>query len=112
MVVQGSLAAIICAHRRASSSPVSFWIRKLSSSIFVLTSQKAAMKIRTQLVLASFLLSVLPLGGIVVYSYYSSRRALESAYQHEATKVAQQMDRRLTGIRHDLEQRVAELSGL
>jgi serine phosphatase RsbU (regulator of sigma subunit) len=70
------------------------------------------MKIRTQLVLASFLLSVLPLSGIVVYSYYSSRRALESAYQREATRVAQQMDRRLTGIRKDIEQRVAALSGL
>ena len=70
------------------------------------------MKIRTQLVLASFLLSVLPLTGIVTYSYYSSRRALEAAYQHEAAKVAQQMDRRLTGIRHDLEQRLAALSGL
>lgn len=70
------------------------------------------MKIRTQLVLASFLLSVLPLSGIVVYSYYSSRKALESAYQHEASRVAQQMDRRLGGIRKDLEQRVAALSGL
>lgn len=70
------------------------------------------MKIRTQLVLASFLLSVLPLSGIVVYSYYSSRRALESAYQREASKVAQQMDRRLSGIRHDLEERVADLSNL
>ena len=70
------------------------------------------MKIRTQLVLASFLLSVLPLSGIVIYSYYSSRRAVETAYQREASRVAQQMDHRLTGIRHDLEQRVAALSGL
>jgi serine phosphatase RsbU (regulator of sigma subunit) len=70
------------------------------------------MKIRTQLVLASFVLSVLPLSGIVGYSYYSSRRALESAYQHEASRVAQQMDRRLSGIRKDIEQRVAALSGL
>lgn len=70
------------------------------------------MKIRTQLVLASFLLSVLPLSGIVIYSYFSSRRAVEAAYQREASRVAQQMDRRLSGIRHDLEQRVAALSGL
>jgi serine phosphatase RsbU (regulator of sigma subunit) len=70
------------------------------------------MRIRTQLVLASFLLSVLPLSGIVTYSYLSSRRALEAAYQNEAKRVAEQMDRRLSGIRNDLEQRLAEFSGL
>lgn len=70
------------------------------------------MKIRTQLVLASFLLSVLPLTGIVTYSYYSSRRALESAYRTEAKRVSEQMDRRLASIRTDLEQRMARLSGM
>jgi hypothetical protein len=42
------------------------------------------MKIRAQLVLACFLLSVLPLSVIVVYSYESSRRALEAASRREA----------------------------
>ena len=70
------------------------------------------MKIRTSLVLACFLLSVLPLGGIVIYSYYSSRAALESAYHAEAGRLTAQMDRRLGNIRDVLEQRLAEVSAL
>ena len=70
------------------------------------------MKIRTALVLACFLLSVLPLGVIVIYSYYASRRALESAYHAEAARLTAQMDRRLGNIRDVLEQRLAEVSAL
>ena len=68
------------------------------------------MKIRTQLVLACFLLSILPLSGIVLYSYRSSREALETAYQSEAARTTRQMDRRLAAIRTDLEERLAEVS--
>jgi serine phosphatase RsbU (regulator of sigma subunit) len=70
------------------------------------------MKIRIQLVLACFLLSVLPLTAIVVYSYYASRRALEKAYHGEAVRLSAQMDRRLSNIRNEIEQRLAELSAL
>ncbi len=70
------------------------------------------MKIRAQLVLACFLLSVLPLSVIVVYSYESSRRALEAAYRREADARTKQMDRRLATIRGDLQQRLAEVSAL
>jgi serine phosphatase RsbU (regulator of sigma subunit) len=70
------------------------------------------MKIRTSLVLACFLLSVVPLGVIVVYSYYASRRALESAYHAEAARLTAQMDRRLSNIRDVLEERLAEVSAL
>ena len=70
------------------------------------------MKIRTSLVLACFALFVLPLGGIVLYSYYSSRSALESAYHAEAARLTAQMDRRLGNIRDVLEQRLAEVSAL
>lgn len=70
------------------------------------------MKIRTQLLLACFVLSVLPLTGIVVYSYRSSRRALESAYQHEASRVTAQMDRRLGAVQTQLDQSLAALSVL
>src|SRR5436305_9309435 len=70
------------------------------------------MKIRTSLVLACFVLSVLPLGGIVIYSYYSSRAALEGAYHAEAGRLTAQMDRRLGNIRDVLEQRLAEVSAL
>jgi serine phosphatase RsbU (regulator of sigma subunit) len=70
------------------------------------------MKIRAQLVLACFLLSVLPLSVIVVYSYQSSRSALESAYRKEADARTRQMDRRLATIRGDLQQRLSEVSAL
>jgi serine phosphatase RsbU (regulator of sigma subunit) len=70
------------------------------------------MKVRTQLVLACFLLSIVPLSGIVLYSYQTSRKALESAYHREAARLARQMDRRLSTIRNDLEQRLAEVSAL
>jgi serine phosphatase RsbU (regulator of sigma subunit) len=70
------------------------------------------MKIRTQLIIASFFLAVLPLAAIVTYSYHSSRRALESAYRGEAARVTRQMDRRLASIRNDLDQRLAVVSNL
>lgn len=70
------------------------------------------MKIRTSLILACFLLSVLPLGGIVLYSYYASRSALETAYQAEARRLTEQMDRRLAGIRDELQARLADVSQL
>jgi serine phosphatase RsbU (regulator of sigma subunit) len=70
------------------------------------------MKIRTQLVLVCFLLSVLPLTAIAVYSYDSSRRALETAYNGEARRMTAQMDRRLALIRNNLQQRLAEVSAL
>src|SRR5689334_20085898 len=70
------------------------------------------MKIRSQLLLACFLLAVLPLTGIVFYSYHSSKKALERAYEGEATRLTAQMDRRLGTIRADLDQRLAGLSAI
>lgn len=70
------------------------------------------MRIRTQLILAAFVLAVIPLAAIVTYSYHSSRRALESAYRREADRQARQMDRRLTAIRADLDQRLTLISSL
>lgn len=64
------------------------------------------MRIRTQLILAAFVLAVLPLAAIVTYSYHSSRRALESAYRREAERATQQMDQRLAAIRSELDQGV------
>ena len=68
------------------------------------------MKIRTQLVLACFLLSVLPLTGIVLYSYHSSRNAVEAAYRQEAQRLTRNMDGRLATIRAELDERIASLS--
>src|SRR5688572_18732164 len=70
------------------------------------------MRIRTQLILASFFLAVIPLAAIVTYSYHSSRRALEAADRREAQRLAQQMDRRLASIRADLDQRITLVSAL
>src|SRR5205814_1570867 len=70
------------------------------------------MRLRTQLVLAAFLLAIVPLTAIVLYSYSSSRDALESAYRHEAARLTKQMDSRLASIRTDLETRLADVSSL
>ncbi|HEV7239800.1 MAG TPA: SpoIIE family protein phosphatase [Thermoanaerobaculia bacterium] len=70
------------------------------------------MRIRTQIILAAFVLAVVPLAAIVTYSYHSSRRALESAYGREADRLTRQMDRRLVSIRAELDQRLAVVSAL
>jgi serine phosphatase RsbU (regulator of sigma subunit) len=70
------------------------------------------MRIRTQLILAAFVLAVIPLAAIVTYSYHSSRRALESAYRREADQLTRQMDRRLASIRVDLDRRLQFVSAL
>ena len=70
------------------------------------------MRIRTQLILASFFLAVIPLAAIVTYSYHSSRRAIEAADRREAQRATQQMDRRLASIRADLDQRLTLVSAL
>ncbi len=70
------------------------------------------MRIRTQLILAAFVLAVVPLAAIVTYSYHSSRRALETAYRREADRLTQQMDRRLGAIRAELDQRMTFVSAL
>ena len=70
------------------------------------------MRIRSQLILAAFVLAVIPLAALVTYSYHSSRRALEKAYGAEADRVTQQMDRRLANIRADLDERLELVSAL
>src|SRR5688572_6756395 len=79
--------------------------------VFVLPSGNR-MRIRTQLILAAFVLAVVPLAAIVTWSYHSSRRALENAYRREAERVTQQMDRRLASIRQDLNERIQFVSAL
>src|ERR1043166_6513572 len=70
------------------------------------------MRLRTQLVLAAFVLAVVPLAAIVVYSYQTSRDALEAAYHREAAASTRQMDRRLTAIRAELEEGLTAASTL
>jgi len=70
------------------------------------------MRIRTQLILAAFVLAVVPLAAIVTYSYHSSRVALESVYRRETDRLTEQMDKRLESIRADLERRLTFASAL
>jgi len=70
------------------------------------------MRIRTQLILAAFVLAVIPLSAIVTYSHLSSRRALEKAYRGEADRLTAQMDKRLATIRRDIDQRLLFASAL
>lgn len=68
------------------------------------------MKIRTQLVLAFFLLAILPLSGIVLYSYASSLAAVRAAVEEESRALTEEMDERLDSVRRDLHLRFASLS--
>jgi serine phosphatase RsbU (regulator of sigma subunit) len=60
------------------------------------------MRIRTQLVLAFLLLAVVPLTGIVLYSYVSSLRAVRHASETEARTLATEMDGRMATIRDEM----------
>ena len=70
------------------------------------------MRIRTQLIIAAFVLAVVPLAAIVTYSYHSSRRALESAYRRETERLTSHMDNRLAAIRAELDERMTIVSAL
>jgi serine phosphatase RsbU (regulator of sigma subunit) len=60
------------------------------------------MRIRTQLILAFLLLAVVPLTGIVLYSYVSSLRAVRHATETEARTLATEMDGRMSAIRNEM----------
>lgn len=68
------------------------------------------MKIRTQLVLAFFLLAIVPLSGIVLYSYLASLSAVRGAVAEESRALTAEMDGRLASVRDDLDLRFANLS--
>lgn len=70
------------------------------------------MKIRTQLIVAFLLLSVVPLTGIVLYSWYSSQQAVRAAMQREAEEMAVEMDQRVGAVRREVGERIARLGNL
>ena len=70
------------------------------------------MKIRTQLILALFLLAVVPLAGIVLYSYVSSRKAVREAVEQEAADLTREMEERVAEIGLDLNRRVEQLGAM
>ena len=70
------------------------------------------MKLRLKLILAFLLLSVVPLSGVIVYSYINSQRAVRQAVQAESQRMADEMGRRLEGVRNDLSRQMDRLSQL
>jgi serine phosphatase RsbU (regulator of sigma subunit) len=67
------------------------------------------MSLRTRLIIAFLLLSVVPLSGVTFLSYLSSVRAFEQAAQHEATESAIDVSRRMEMITADLARRMDRL---
>jgi serine phosphatase RsbU (regulator of sigma subunit) len=67
------------------------------------------MGLRSRLVVAFLLLSVLPLAAVTAYSYRSSLRAFHEAVQAEASALAGEMERRMDEVTAELEDRVDRL---
>jgi len=67
------------------------------------------MKIRTQLAAAFLLLAVVPLTGIVLYSYVSSLRAVRRATEEQARTLAGEMTGRMASIKDELGRGVERL---
>jgi serine phosphatase RsbU (regulator of sigma subunit) len=67
------------------------------------------MKIRTQLVFAFLLLAVLPLTGIVLYSYVSSLRAVRRETESQARTLASEMNGRLASVKGELDRGVERM---
>ena len=67
------------------------------------------MKLRTKLVLAFLLLSVVPLSGIVLYSYLSSIETLRMAALAEVSELTFEIGSRIETIRDDVGRGVQQL---
>ena len=70
------------------------------------------MKVRTQLVLAFLLLAVVPLAGLVAYSYVSSLGAFKRAVEAESSALAEEMAVQLEEVRGDIDARLETLTAL
>ena len=67
------------------------------------------MSLRTRLVLAFFLLSVVPLGAVTFYSYTNNVRALQDAAEREADLLAGELGQRMQLVTAQLSERVEHL---
>jgi serine phosphatase RsbU (regulator of sigma subunit) len=70
------------------------------------------MKVRTQLTLAFFLLAILPLAGIVLFSYLTSERAFERAAEEEAGQLVTAIGDELGRLEDELGERIDDLTPL
>ncbi len=67
------------------------------------------MNLRLRLIVAFFLLSVVPLGAVTFYSYRSNAGALRDAAQHEAELLAGELTQRMQVVTAQLTERVGDL---
>ncbi len=67
------------------------------------------MKLRTKLILAFFLLAVVPLAGVSIYSYNSSIRAFKLVVESDSGYLADDMSQRMESVSNDLNHRIQRL---
>ena len=67
------------------------------------------MSLRTRLIVAFLLLSVVPLTAVTLYSYYSSVRTFQRAVERDASQAAGDISRRMTMVTDDVGRRVDRL---
>ncbi len=67
------------------------------------------MSLRTRLIVAFVLLSVVPLTAVTLYSYYSSVRTFQRAVERDASQAAGDISRRMTMVTDDVGRRVDRL---
>lgn len=70
------------------------------------------MRIRTQLLIAFLLLSIVPLTGIVLYSYYTSLDAVRDALAADARALLNDMTTRMSELKSDLGDRIESVASL
>jgi serine phosphatase RsbU (regulator of sigma subunit) len=70
------------------------------------------MKLRLKLILAFFLLAVVPLASICIYSYWSSLTALKQAAEKESETLASDMSGRLDSVSRDVNTRLGRLANM
>lgn len=70
------------------------------------------MKIREQLILAFLVLAIVPLTGIVLFSYFSSKAAVKRAIEAESVALADRMREQMGGIKNELRGRFRGLRNL
>ncbi len=66
------------------------------------------MTLRTKLIIAFLLMSVLPLSGIVLYSYFTSLRAFERAVESESREMTEQIGQRMDRLKREFHRRIED----
>jgi len=67
------------------------------------------MSLRTRLIVAFFLLSVVPLAAVTFYSYLSNERALQAAARHETEMLTGELTQRMQVVTNQISERVEHL---